>query len=163
MYKGRKAGSLADVAATSFFPAKPLGCYGDGGAIFTDDDELADKLCSIRIHGKGTDKYNNVRIGINGRLDTIQAAILLPKLDIFPEELESRQRVAEKYTHLLGSIPGVETPVIPDGYISAWAQYSILVNKRDALQKGLSALEIPDCGLLPKAVASADGIRSSWT
>ncbi len=150
VYKGRKAGSLADVAATSFFPAKPLGCYGDGGAIFTDDDELADKLCSIRIHGKGTDKYNNVRIGINGRLDTIQAAILLPKLDIFPEELESRQRVAEKYTHLLGSIPGVRTPVIPDGYRSAWAQYSILVDKRDALQEELSALKIPTAVYYPR-------------
>lgn len=150
LYKGRKAGSLADVAATSFFPAKPLGCYGDGGAIFTDDDLLADKLGSIRIHGKGSDKYNNVRIGINGRLDTIQAAILLPKLDIFPGELESRQRVAEKYTHLLQSLSGVQTPVIPDGYLSAWAQYSILVNGRDALQKELSALKIPTAVYYPK-------------
>jgi UDP-2-acetamido-2-deoxy-ribo-hexuluronate aminotransferase len=150
VYKGRKAGSLADVAATSFFPAKPLGCYGDGGAIFTDDDEMADKLCSIRIHGKGTDKYNNVRIGINGRMDTIQAAILLPKLDIFPGELESRNRVAKKYTHLLQNVPGVKTPAIPDGYVSAWAQYSILVDNRDVLQKELSAKNIPTAVYYPK-------------
>lgn len=150
VYKGRKAGSLADVATTSFFPAKPLGCYGDGGAIFTDDDELADKLCSIRIHGKGTDKYNNVRIGINGRLDTIQAAIILPKLDIFPEELELRQRVAKTYTYLLRSIPGVKTQVIPDGYQSAWAQYSIVVDGRDALQKKLGSQNIPTAVYYPK-------------
>lgn len=150
VYKGRRAGSLADVAATSFFPAKPLGCYGDGGAIFTDHDELADKLRSIRIHGKGTDKYDNVRIGINGRLDTIQAAILLPKLNIFPGELESRQRVAELYTQLLQSVPGVKTPVIPDGYKSAWAQYSILVDNRDVLQQGMSAQKIPTAVYYPK-------------
>ncbi|GAB6192092.1 DegT/DnrJ/EryC1/StrS family aminotransferase [Desulfocastanea catecholica] len=150
VYKGRQAGSLADVAATSFFPAKPLGCYGDGGAIFTDDDALADQLCSIRIHGKGTDKYNNVRIGINGRMDTIQAAILLPKLDIFPDELESRNRIAKKYTHLLQGVPGVKTPGIPDGYVSAWAQYSILVDNRDVLQKQLSAQKIPTAVYYPK-------------
>lgn len=150
VYKGRQAGSLADVAATSFFPAKPLGCYGDGGAIFTDDDVLADLLCSIRIHGKGTDKYNNVRIGINGRMDTIQAAILLPKLDIFPDELDSRNRVAKKYTDLLQSVPGVKTPVIPDGYVSAWAQYSILVDNREFLQKELSAQNIPTAVYYPK-------------
>ncbi|WP_425429685.1 DegT/DnrJ/EryC1/StrS family aminotransferase [Desulfuromusa kysingii] len=143
VYKGRRAASLADVATTSFFPAKPLGCYGDGGAIFTDDDELADILCSIRVHGKGTDKYDNVRIGINGRLDTIQAAILLQKIDIFPSELEARQRVAQTYSKLLQVVPSVLTPVIPDSYASAWAQYSILIQDRDGLQKKLKDASVP--------------------
>jgi len=150
VYKGSRAGSLADVAATSFFPAKPLGCYGDGGAIFTDDDELADILSSIRVHGKGTDKYDNVRIGINGRLDTIQAAILLPKLDIFLSELEARQRVAQTYSQLFQAFPGVLTPTVPDGYASAWAQYSILVEDRDGLQKKLKDTIVPTGIYYPK-------------
>jgi UDP-2-acetamido-2-deoxy-ribo-hexuluronate aminotransferase len=150
MYKGRMAGSLADVATTSFFPAKPLGCYGDGGAIFTDDDDLADKLCSIRVHGKGKDKYDNVRIGLNGRLDTIQAAVLMPKLEIFPEEVSARQRVAEIYSQLLKDVSGITTPVVPDGYESAWAQYSILTEKRDVLQTALSEKGIPTAIYYPK-------------
>ena len=97
--KGKKAGSFGKVASTSFFPAKPLGCYGDGGAIFTNDEELAHKMRSIRIHGSGSDKYENVRIGINGRLDTIQAAILLEKLSIFDEELKLRNKVADYYSN----------------------------------------------------------------
>ena len=97
-YKDRRVGSLGDVASTSFFPAKPLGCYGDGGAVFTDDDELAETMRSIRIHGKGDNKYDNVRVGINGRLDTLQAAVLLAKLRIFPDELVARDRVATRYT-----------------------------------------------------------------
>jgi UDP-2-acetamido-2-deoxy-ribo-hexuluronate aminotransferase len=143
VYKGRNAGGLADVSTTSFFPAKPLGCYGDGGAIFTDDDELANKLFSIRVHGKGADKYDNVRIGVNGRLDTLQAAVLMPKLEIFPDEIKERQRVANTYSLMLENVPGIITPFIPTGYKSSWAQYSILADKRDDLQKVLREKNIP--------------------
>ncbi len=110
---GQKAGSFGDIATTSFFPAKPLGCYGDGGAVFTNDDSYADKIRSLRIHGKGTDKYDNVRIGVNSRLDTIQAAILLAKLEEFPVELEARNRTAEEYAERYGS--RFIVPKVPDG------------------------------------------------
>jgi len=143
-YKEKKAGSLAPMACTSFFPAKPLGCYGDGGAIFLNDDTLHQKLLSIRIHGQGRDKYENIRIGINGRLDTIQAAILLEKLKIFPEELELRNEVANKYSLKLKNV--VKTPTIPEGYISSWAQYSVLlenVELRDKFQSHLKEKGIP--------------------
>ncbi len=140
-YKGRRAGSLAEVAATSFFPAKPLGCYGDGGGIFTDSDELAEVLRSIRVHGQGIDKYNNIRIGINGRLDTIQAAVLLAKLEIFPEEVEARQEVARRYTKALGHL--VETPYVAPECVSVWAQYSVRSDRRAALQEKLKNAGIP--------------------
>ena len=120
--QGKKTGSFGDTSATSFFPAKPLGCYGDGGAVFTDDRELAEKLTSIREHGKGLTKYDNIRIGINGRMDTIQAAILLEKLKIFPEELIKRNHIADQYRELLGS--HFVCQKIPNGYTSAWAQFS---------------------------------------
>ncbi len=123
---GNKAGSLADIGCTSFFPAKPLGCYGDGGAIFTNSDDIAEKLRSIRVHGQSTDKYQNVRLGLTGRLDTIQAAVLLPKLEIFDNEIEQRQRVAKLYSASLSNIGGLTTPEIPDGYVSAWAQYTLM-------------------------------------
>lgn len=148
LYKGRSAGSLGHVAATSFFPAKPLGCYGDGGAVLTDDDELAGKLNSIRVHGQGSDKYENVRVGINGRLDTLQAAILLPKLKTFRGELEARQRVAERYHSGLGNV--VETPYVPDGYTSAWAQYSVLSDNRSQVQAALKDAGIPTAIYYPK-------------
>lgn len=148
LYKGRSAGSLGHVAATSFFPAKPLGCYGDGGAVLTDDDELAVKLNSIRVHGQGSDKYENVRIGINGRLDTLQAAILLPKLRAFRGELEARQRVAERYHAALGNV--VETPFVPDGYTSAWAQYSVLSDDRTQVQAALKDAGVPTAIYYPK-------------
>ena len=125
-YKGQRASALADVGCTSFFPAKPLGCYGDGGMCFTDSDELYEVMDSIRVHGKGTDKYDNIRIGINGRLDTLQAAVLLSKFSLFPEEIELRQRVAAKYDELLSGIPGLQTPRVPDGLKSVYAQYSVL-------------------------------------
>jgi len=147
VYKGRRACSLGNVGATSFFPAKPLGCYGDGGALFTDDDDLAEKMRSIRVHGKGTHKYENLRIGINGRLDTIQAAILLAKLDIFEEELESRQRVAKLYTEGLQGV--VEVPFIPDGIMSAWAQYSLLTDRREELRTYLHDQGIPSAVYYP--------------
>jgi dTDP-4-amino-4,6-dideoxygalactose transaminase len=145
---GKVAGSLADIAATSFFPAKPLGCYGDGGAIFTDIGDLADTLRSIRTHGKGRDKYDNSRIGINGRLDTIQAAVLLEKLTVFPREVEARNRIAARYTEGLKGI--VEVPFVPDGYKSVWAQYSFLVDNRDSLQQFLGKASIPTVVYYPK-------------
>jgi len=129
--RGRKAGSFGHVAATSFFPAKPLGCYGDGGAIFTNDDKLADIMRCIRVHGSHSDKYDNIRIGINGRLDTIQAAVLLEKLEIFDEEVILRNKVADYYSKNIGR--SIKTPLIPDGYLSSWAQYS--VNLPDNLER----------------------------
>jgi UDP-2-acetamido-2-deoxy-ribo-hexuluronate aminotransferase len=142
--RGKKAGSFGHVASTSFFPAKPLGCYGDGGAIFTNDDDLAETMSSIRVHGGGSDKYDNIRIGINGRLDTLQAAILLEKLAIFKSELEMRQNVAEYYiANLPESLVG---PFIPNGYTSSWAQFSILaesIEKRDEIIAYLKVKDIP--------------------
>ncbi len=147
-YKGRKACSLTEIAATSFFPAKPLGCYGDGGAIFTNDDDLVKILGSIRVHGKGGDKYDNVRIGINGRLDTIQAAILLAKIEIFENEIQARQAVAQKYTDALKDI--ITTPVIPPYSISAWAQYTLRSEKRNAYMAKLKDTGIPTASYYPK-------------
>lgn len=149
-YKGRKVGSLGQVAATSFFPAKPLGCYGDGGAVFTDNDGIAEKLKSIRVHGKGSDKYDNVRIGLNARFDTIQAAILLEKLEIFPEEIIARNRIATHYTESLSKLPYLQPPIIPEQYTSAWAQYSVLAENRDQLREKLSESGIPSVVYYPK-------------
>ncbi|MBL8487041.1 MAG: DegT/DnrJ/EryC1/StrS family aminotransferase, partial [Rhodocyclaceae bacterium] len=129
-YRGRRACSLAEVGCTSFFPAKPLGGYGDGGAIFTDDADLDALLRSIRVHGQGADRYENVRLGVTGRLDTLQAAILLPKLDIFPAEIRERQRVAAGYAERLGAVPGLQLPEVPADMLSVWAQYCVLA--RDA-------------------------------
>lgn len=144
LYNGKRACSFGDCASTSFFPAKPLGCYGDGGAVFTNDDELAEIIKSIRIHGQGIDKYQNVRIGINGRMDTLQAGILLAKLTIFENELIARNRIAKKYSELLKN--KVVVPYIPDGFVSSWAQYSVLaVDKkhRDEIQQRLKKEGIP--------------------
>ena len=141
---GKKAGSFGHVAATSFFPAKPLGCYGDGGAIFTDDDCLAQKMRSIRVHGSGLDKYDNVQLGLNGRLDTLQAAILLEKLAIFSDEVIKRNEIAHYYTSNLPR--SLKTPYIPEGYISSWAQYSLLASstkERDFIIQHLKENEIP--------------------
>src|SRR5437660_2571597 len=121
-YKGRRLGTSALATATSFFPAKPLGCFGDGGAIFTEDDELADTLRSIRVHGQGSDKYDNVRLGLTGRLDTMQAAILIEKLKIFEDEIEARNKVAERYSRGLGNL--VRVPRLASGCTSIWAQYA---------------------------------------
>ena len=142
--KDTKSGTFGNASATSFFPAKPLGCYGDGGAVFTDDGELAEKLVSIREHGKGITKYDNIRTGINGRMDTIQAAVLLEKLKIFPEELIKRNRIADQYRESLGTLFICQE--IPNGYISAWAQFSILAEDtahRSACQQRLKESEIP--------------------
>src|SRR5579871_989732 len=120
-YKGRRLGGMGLITATSFFPAKPLGCYGDGGAIFTDDAALADVLRSVRVHGQGSDRYDNVRLGLTGRLDTIQAAVLIEKLKIFDDEITARNKVAERYAESLGNV--VTVPRLVDGRTSVWAQY----------------------------------------
>lgn len=122
-YKDRSAGNIGDLATTSFFPAKPLGCYGDGGALFTNDDELAEIIKSLRVHGQGHDKYDNIRIGMNGRLDTLQAGILIEKLKIFPDEIKARNELAAFYTRGLKSI--VETPYVMPNATSVWAQYTL--------------------------------------
>lgn len=141
---GKVAGSFGHVSATSFYPAKPLGCYGDGGAIFTNDDELADVMKSIRVHGMSSDRYNNVRIGINGRMDTIQAAVILGKLEVFVDELDRRNYVANKYK--AGITKNVKTPTVPEGYYSSWAQYSVLAESnemRAKLQDYLKTKNVP--------------------
>lgn len=138
---GKRAGSFGDIGTTSFFPAKPLGCYGDGGALFTDNDEYAALLESYRVHGKGKNKYDNVRIGMNSRLDTLQAAILLEKLAAFPQELLNRNIFANKYTEKLKKI--YITPTIPEGYLSSWAQYSIRTQDRDEAMFKFKNLGIP--------------------
>lgn len=138
---GKMAGSFGDIATTSFFPAKPLGCYGDGGAIFTDNDEYAALLRSLRIHGKGLDKYDNVRIGVNSRLDTIQAAVLLEKLSEFPKELIARQKTADKYESELKD--RYVTPQVPEGYTSSWAQYTVCCDDRESEMQRYQAQGIP--------------------
>lgn len=148
---GQKACSFGDIATTSFFPAKPLGCYGDGGAVFTNNDEWAQLINSYRVHGKGTDKYDNVRIGLNSRLDTMQAAILQVKLRAFDKEVENVNKAARKYTELLKD--AVKTPVVPEGFGSSWAQYTIQLpteDKRNALQAALKEAGIPSMVYYPK-------------
>jgi dTDP-4-amino-4,6-dideoxygalactose transaminase len=143
-YKGRRLGSLGLATATSFFPAKPLGCFGDGGAIFTDDAELAEKLRSVRVHGQGSDKYDNVRLGLTGRLDTMQAAILIEKLKIFEDEIAARNKVADRYAQGLGNV--VSVPRLASGCTSVWAQYTIRLPKgcdRDGFAAALKAQGIP--------------------
>ena len=149
----RTACSFGDAAATSFFPAKPLGCYGDGGAVFTNDDEMADYMRSIRVHGKSpADKYDNLRIGLNSRLDTIQAAVLKVKFQAFKDhELESVNRAAKLYDEYLGNV--VKTPVVPEGFYSSWAQYTLILDSKEQrthLQKELKEQGIPTMVYYPK-------------
>ncbi|OQX81480.1 MAG: aminotransferase DegT [Bacteroidetes bacterium 4484_249] len=153
-YKGKKAGSLADVAGTSFFPAKPLGTYGDGGMCFTNDKDIYEKLLSVRVHGKGTHKYDNARVGINGRLDTLMAAILLPKVEIFAEEIELRQKVAKRYEEGLKDV--IKTPFVKEHNISAWAQYSVLHPDREKVMAGLKEEGIPTAIYYPKPLHLQD-------
>lgn len=152
---GRRVGTMGDATTTSFFPAKPLGCYGDGGAVFTNDDKLAEIINSIRLHGKGTEKYDNVRIGLNSRLDTIQAAILIEKLKIFPDELLARDRLATAYTDTLND--NVTTPTVVKGMTSTWAQYTLRVNDRRSLQADLTAAGIPSVVYYPKSLTQQAG------
>lgn len=153
-YNGRPAGGLAEIGCTSFFPAKPLGCYGDGGAIFTNDQEFADVLKSIRVHGQGHDKYENVRLGITGRLDAIQAAILNVKLKVFDEEITARDRLAKYYSEAIdGAALGLITPRIDRNKTSAWAQYTVIsegAEARKMYQSRLSAKGIPSMIYYPK-------------
>ena len=158
-YKGRPLGSLTHATATSFFPAKPLGCYGDGGAVLTDDAALVEVLKSIRVHGQGTDKYDNTRIGLASRLDTIQAAVLIEKLKIFPDEIEARDRVAVRYAKGLGDVCIV--PCVPEGMTSVWAQYTIRLKPgvRDRLAAALKGQGIPTAIYYPKPVHRQQAYR----
>ena len=159
-YKGRRLGSFGLATATSFFPAKPLGCFGDGGAIFTDDAELAATLRSIRVHGQGFDKYDNVRLGLTGRLDTMQAAILIEKLKIFEDEIEARNEVADRYARGLGNV--VSVPRLASGCTSVWAQYTIRLPKgcdRDGFAAALKAQGIPTAIYYPKSMHQQTAYR----
>jgi dTDP-4-amino-4,6-dideoxygalactose transaminase len=149
-YRGRKVGTIGLATATSFFPAKPLGCYGDGGAIFTDDDDLAETLRSVRNHGQGADRYDNVRIGLNGRLDTMQAAVLIEKLRIFADEIAARNRAAERYSAALADVATV--PFVAAGCVSVWAQYTIRLRDtdRDAFRGFLQRRGVPTAIYYPK-------------
>ena len=146
---GRRTGAIGHAASTSFFPAKPLGCYGDGGACFTNDDALAEILLSLRMHGQGTDRYENVRIGLNSRLDTIQAAVLIEKLKIFPDEIEARERIARRYNAALANSNRIVVPRVIDGARSVWAQYTIQVQDRAKLQADLKDAGIPTAVYYP--------------
>lgn len=141
-YRGRKSGSLTTIACTSFFPSKPLGCYGDGGAVFTSDEELAKIIRQIARHGQDR-RYHHVRVGVNSRLDTVQAAILLPKLAVLDEEIAARQRVADRYAMLLKDAGISTAPVIESFNNSAWAQYTIRVSERETVQKHLTERSVP--------------------
>ena len=152
-YKGRRLGGMGLITATSFFPAKPLGCYGDGGAIFTDDGAFAETLRSVRVHGQGSDKYDNVRLGLTGRLDTIQAAVLIEKLKIFDDEIAARNKVAERYAQGLGNV--VAVPRLAGGNTSVWAQYTIRLPEgtdRDAFAAALKSQGVPTAIYYPKSM-----------
>jgi dTDP-4-amino-4,6-dideoxygalactose transaminase len=158
-YRNRRVGTLGDVTATSFFPAKPLGCYGDGGAVTTDDDELAATMRSLRVHGEGHHKYDCVRVGLNGRFDTIQAAVLIEKLKIFPEEITARDRIARRYSAGLADVASV--PGLSNGVTSVWAQYTIRLapGRRDMLAGALKAEGIPTAIHYPKPVHAQEAYR----
>jgi dTDP-4-amino-4,6-dideoxygalactose transaminase len=159
-YKGRRLGTFGLATATSFFPAKPLGCFGDGGAIFTDDAELAQKLRSIRVHGQGSDKYDNVRLGLTGRLDTVQAAVLIEKLGIFEDEIAARDKVADRYARGLGNMVGV--PRLAGGCSSVWAQYTIRLPSgidRDGFAAALKSQGIPTAIYYPKSMHQQTAYR----
>jgi dTDP-4-amino-4,6-dideoxygalactose transaminase len=159
-YKGRRLGTLGLATATSFFPAKPLGCFGDGGAIFTDDAELAATLRSVRVHGQGSDKYDNVRLGLTGRLDTMQAAILLEKLKVFEDEIAARNKVAARYAQGLGNV--VSVPRLAAGCTSVWAQYTIRLPQgcdRDGFAAALKAQGIPTAIYYPKSMHQQTAYR----
>jgi len=146
---GKRAGAIGDAAATSFFPAKPLGCYGDGGAIFTNDDGLKELLLSLRMHGQGEDRYEHVRIGYNSRLDTIQAAILIEKLKIFDDEIEKRNAVARRYNDAFAASNRIVTPRVIEGATSTWAQYTLQVEDRAKFQADLKAAGVPTAVYYP--------------
>jgi dTDP-4-amino-4,6-dideoxygalactose transaminase len=158
-YKGKRLGGFGAITATSFFPAKPLGCYGDGGAIFTDDAELVETLRSIRVHGQGSDKYDNVRLGLTGRLDTMQAAVLIEKLKIFEDEVAARNQVAERYARDLGNV--VTVPHVAAGNTSVWAQYTIRLphGDREGFAAALKAEGVPTAIYYPKSMHQQTAYR----
>jgi dTDP-4-amino-4,6-dideoxygalactose transaminase len=162
-YRGRRACSLGDVGVTSFFPAKPLGCYGDGGMAFTDRDDLAAALRSLLVHGKGSDKYDNVRVGLNARLDTLQAAILLAKWEAFPAELEARQLRAQDYREALSPLPAglSDCPAVPGDTRSAWAQYTVRCRRgqRESLQQRLRKRGVPSAVYYPLPLSLQGAFR----
>jgi dTDP-4-amino-4,6-dideoxygalactose transaminase len=160
-YKGRVTGSIGTIATTSFFPAKPLGCYGDGGAVFTNDDNLRHLIESYRVHGKGSHKYDNERIGLNSRLDTLQAAILLEKLAIYADELVARQQVADRYAAGLGNV--LVTPTVAEGCTSVWAQYTVRTTgrqNREAIMAGLKQDGVPTMVYYPRPLHQQTAYRS---
>jgi dTDP-4-amino-4,6-dideoxygalactose transaminase len=160
-YKGRRLGTFGLATATSFFPAKPLGCFGDGGAIFTDDAELAETLRSVRVHGQGSDKYDNVRLGLTGRLDTMQAAVLIEKLKIFEDEIAARNKVADRYAHGLGNV--VSVPRLASGCSSVWAQYTVRLPNgcdRDGFAAALKAQGIPTAIYYSKSMHQQTAYRA---
>jgi dTDP-4-amino-4,6-dideoxygalactose transaminase len=156
---GVRAGAIGDAAATSFFPAKPLGCYGDGGACFTNDDALRDKLLSLRMHGQGSDRYEHVAIGLNSRLDTIQAAILIEKLKIFPDEIDSRNHVARRYDEAFASSNRLKVPYVIPGAVSTWAQYTLQVADRAAFQAALKERGVPTAVYYPVPLSRQPAYR----
>ncbi len=156
---GRRSGGIGDAAATSFFPAKPLGCYGDGGAVFTNDSALDELLRSIRMHGQGSDRYENVRIGVNSRLDTIQAAILIEKLKVFPAEIEMREAVARRYNEAFRSSNNIREPWVIEGAQSTWAQYTIQVADREKFQADLKAAGVPTAVYYPIPLSRQKGYQ----
>ncbi len=157
--KSKRVGTLADYTTTSFFPAKPLGCYGDGGAVFAPDEEKAALVRSLAQHGKGSEKYDNVRIGLNSRLDSLQAAILSEKLKVFAEEMDMRQKVAASYTQALHNL--VTTPYVKEGYVSAWAQYTLRLENREGLKGYLGQKGVPTAVYYPLPLNKQSGYCSN--
>lgn len=161
-YKDKKSGALGLIGCTSFFPAKPLGCYGDGGALFTNDDELAETLMSIRMHGMGKHRYSHSRLGINGRMDSLQCAVILAKLKRYPWEIESRQKVAERYTEAFKGLANHEVtpPSVQPGCQSVWAQYTLRVKDRDGFQSRMKELGVPTAVHYPRTMADQEAYKS---
>ena len=159
-YKGRKVGTIGMATTTSFFPAKPLGAYGDGGAVFTDDDEMAALLRSLLFHGKGDDRYDNVRIGMNGRLDSLQAGVLIEKLAIFPDEIDARNRIAARYSDGFSNI--LVAPHVPEGSTSVWAQYTLRApgHSRDTITAALKEQGVPTAIYYPKPLHQQTAYRT---
>ena len=159
LLNGRRSGGIGDAASTSFFPAKPLGCYGDGGAVFTNDAGLDELLRSIRMHGQGSDRYENVRIGVNSRLDTIQAAILIEKLKVFPEEIGMREKVAQRYNEAFRASNKIHIPRVIEGAQSTWAQYTIRVSDREKFQASLKEKGVPTAVYYPTPLSQQKGYK----
>lgn len=161
VYNGKRCPAHGTIGATSFFPAKPLGCYGDGGAVFTHSDTMCERLASIRVHGMGKDKYDTVRLGINGRFDTLQAAILLPKLGIYEEEIQARQKVARNYLEAIGTIDGLTCPIVQENCLSVWAQFTLRHANRDRIRDDLKTAGIPTAVYYPTPVHQSEAYASA--